>query len=81
MTPQHETTFENIVAKGVVAQNKRFLLLPRCFHHYSIIVLSFVGIIDVFKDVYCIFVVCGKGMKLPRYNLNVDSKVSPNLRL
>ena len=40
--------FENIVTKGEIAQNKQFLLLPQCFHIFSVIIPSFVEFFPVF---------------------------------
>ena len=36
--PLQQTTFENTVAKGEIAQNKQFIHLPKCFQLYSIII-------------------------------------------
>ena len=33
-TPPQQTTFENFVTKGGIAQNEQFLLLPQCFQLY-----------------------------------------------
>ena len=43
-----QTSFENIVTIGDIAQNKQFLLLPQCFHIFI---------------VFYIIVVWGKGLK------------------
>ena len=76
------TTFESIVAKEQIAQNKQFLLLPQCFQLYSIIILSLTDIFlfwqDVFKVFCCRFVVHGKRLRelyITVYkSLNVPSK-------
>ena len=36
LTPLLQTTFENTVTKGEIAQNKHILLLPQCFLLYLI---------------------------------------------
>ena len=37
LTHLQQTTFENIVTKGEIAQNKQFLLLPQRFQPFSVI--------------------------------------------
>ena len=44
---QQKTAFENIVGKGEIARNKRFLLFPQCFLLVQIIVSPFVHISDM----------------------------------
>ena len=41
-------TIENIVIKGVIAQNEQFLHLPKCFQLFSVIVLSFIESLNMF---------------------------------
>ena len=38
--PLQQTTFENIVTKGDIAQSNQLLLLPDCFQLYSTIIHS-----------------------------------------
>ena len=62
-----QTTFENIVTKGEIAQNEQFLLLPQCFQPFLVIIPTIMEIfpyslVDIFEIVCCIFVVCGKGL-------------------
>ena len=57
--------FENIMAKGEIARDEQFPLLPQCFQLFLTIKLSFMEIFSgfchhVFKVVCCIFAVCGK---------------------
>ena len=61
-------TFENIVAKGEIAHDDQFPLLPQCFQIYLMIKLSFTEIFHIFsiilfKLVCCRIVVCGKGLR------------------
>ena len=44
---QQQTAFENIVGKGEIASNKKFLLFPQCFLLNQIIVSLFVHIFDI----------------------------------
>ena len=63
-TPLWQKTLKNIVAKEKIAHDEQFLLLPQCFQLTSLITLfnyrdsSFCE--DVFKVIFCRFVVCGK---------------------
>ena len=41
LAPLQQITFENIVAKGEIAQNKQFPLMSQCFQLYKKIILSF----------------------------------------
>ena len=50
--PLQQTIFENIVAKGGFALIKQFLLLPKCFQLFIIIVLSFIEIYHIFAKMY-----------------------------
>ena len=58
-TSLQQTTFENIVTKGEIAHDVRFLILPQCFQLYSIVVLSFIGFryfcLYVFQIICCRF--------------------------
>ena len=47
-----QTTFENIVARDEIAQNKQFLLLSQCFQLYLITLLSFFEILHVFPSMF-----------------------------
>ena len=47
LTHQQQTAFENIVGKGEIAHNERFLLFPQCFLLKHIIVSPFVHIYDI----------------------------------
>ena len=49
--------FENIVTKGEITHDEQFLPLPQCFQLHSIIVLIAFDCPDVFKVVYCRFIV------------------------
>ena len=56
------------MTKGEIAQNKQFLLLPKCiqlfFSNHTFILKEFSCLhLEVFKFVCCRFVVCGKGLK------------------
>ena len=42
LMPLQQTSFENIVTKEEVAQNNQFLLLPQCFQHSCIFILSYI---------------------------------------
>ena len=44
---QQQTAFENIVGKGEIARNERFVLFPQCFKHNQINVSPFVHIFDI----------------------------------
>ena len=44
---QQQTTFENIVGKGEIAQNEQFLLFPQCFELNQITVYTFVHIFEI----------------------------------
>ena len=44
---QQQTAFENIVEKGEIAGNKRFLLFPQCFLLNQIIVSPFVPAFEI----------------------------------
>ena len=44
-----QTTFENIVTKGEIAQNEQFLLLSQCFHLYSVNIHTIIEIFHVFE--------------------------------
>ena len=44
LKPLQQPTFENIVTKDEIAQNKQFLLLPQCFQLFSIIKPLFMDI-------------------------------------
>ena len=61
VTPLQQTTFEDILTKGEVAQYEQFLLLPQCFHlflcKYTLIYKDF---LRCFQVVCCWFPVCGK---------------------
>ena len=57
-----------IVAKGEIALNDQFFLLPQFYPRYSIIILSFIKIFHIFvlmlsKVICCRSVVCGKALK------------------
>ena len=41
LTQKQQTTFENIVPKGVIAHDEQFHLWPQCFQHYLTIKLAF----------------------------------------
>ena len=43
-------TLENILAKGVIAQNEQFLYLPQYFQLYLTIILSFLDIFRTFAN-------------------------------
>ena len=45
-----QMSFENIVAKGDIAHNEQFLLLPQFFLLYSIIKLLFIEISHSFAE-------------------------------
>ena len=45
-----QMTFENIAAKGEIAHDDQFLLLPQCFQLYLIITLSFADIHLLFNS-------------------------------
>ena len=47
-----QTTFENTVTKGEIAQNKQFLLLLQCFQLDSVIILSFIKICNIFANMF-----------------------------
>ena len=47
-----QTTFENIVTKGEIAQDEQFHLLPQCFQLLSVIILSFIEISLVFAGYF-----------------------------
>ena len=61
---QQQTNFENIVVKGEIAHDEQFLLWPQCFIPYLPVKLYFTDIFQVlrgcqvFKVVFCRFVVC-----------------------
>ena len=62
------TIFENIVTKGEIAQNEQFLLLPQCFHFFSVIIPTIIEnfsyfLVDILKVVCSRCVVCGKGLR------------------
>ena len=44
---QQQTAFENIIGKGEIASNERFLLFPQCFLLNQIFVSPFVHILDI----------------------------------
>ena len=44
-----QTTFENNVTKGEIAQNVQFLLLSHFFQLNSIVLLAFIGIFHIFR--------------------------------
>ena len=44
---QQQTAFENIVGKGEIARNEKFLLFPQCFVLNQIIVFPFIQISDI----------------------------------
>ena len=46
------TTFENFLAKGEIAQDEQFPLLPQCFQLYLIIKLSFMDIFLFFFPLF-----------------------------
>ena len=73
MTHLQQTTFENIVTKGEIAQNEQFLLLSHSVQLCSVTIpttkeIFHIFLVDIFKVVCCIFAVCGKGLK----GLNMD---------
>ena len=41
LTPLQQTTFEIIVTKSKITQNKQFLLLPQCFQFFSVTIPLF----------------------------------------
>ena len=45
-------TFENIEAKGEIAHDEQFLLLPRCLQLYLMIILSFMEIFHIFAKMF-----------------------------
>ena len=47
LTYQQQAAFENIVGKGEIARNERFLLFPQCFLLNKIIVSPFVHIFEI----------------------------------
>ena len=47
-TPLQQATFERIVAKGWIARNDTFILLPQFVYLYSIILLSFIKIFHIY---------------------------------
>ena len=62
LTHLQQTTFDKIVTKGEIAQNKQFLLLPQCFQLCPVIIPTLIEIfhiflVDIFKVVCCRFVV------------------------
>ena len=48
LTHLQQTNFENIVAKGEIAQNEQFHHLPLCFQLFSVPILSFIECCHVF---------------------------------
>ena len=48
--PLQQTTIENIVAKGEIAQNKQFLHLPQCLKLFAVIIPSFIEIFRFFAN-------------------------------
>ena len=42
-----QMTFENNLAKGEIAHDEKYLLLPQCFQLKPIIILSFIGIFSI----------------------------------
>ena len=89
MTHQQHTDFENIVGKGEIAHNERFLLLPQCFLFNQVIVFPFVHIFDIIS----LFAaeleepkigLSGKGLKkadgkLKRFYNHLGAPLSPSL--
>ena len=65
--PLQRRTFENIVAKGEIAHDEQFVLLPQCFQLFLyIITLSFT---DIFKS--RLLHICfnmGKGLILIKFD-------------
>ena len=59
-----KTSFENIVTKEEIAQNKQFLLLQQCFQFYSVNLPSYIGIVHIFAETFskfcCRFIVSWK---------------------
>ena len=49
LTHLQQTTFENIVTKGEIAQNEQFLLLPQCFQLFSVIILTILENFHIFE--------------------------------
>ena len=52
MTHLQQTNFENIEAKEEIAYDDQFLLWPQCFQLYSVIVLSFMKMFNVFDYMF-----------------------------
>ena len=50
--PLQQTTFENIVTKGEIAQNEQILILPQCFQFYSIIVPLIIENVHIFAKMF-----------------------------
>ena len=46
--PLQQTTFENNVTKGEIAQYEQFLLLSQCFQLFSVIKPTFIKLFRVF---------------------------------
>ena len=49
--PLQQMTFENMLAKGEIAQNEQFLHLPKSFQLFSVIVPSFIKIFEEFANI------------------------------
>ena len=52
LTHLQQTTFENIVTKGGIAQNMHFLLLPQRFQLFSVIIPTFIELFHVFASMF-----------------------------
>ena len=67
LTPLQQTTFENIVTKEEIAHNEQFLLLHNIFNYFHSLYFHIRGSghfeLNVFKVVFCRFVVCWKRLK------------------
>ena len=72
-----QTTFENIVVKGEIINDKQFVILPQIFQFYSIIILSFVEIFHIFAVIWCTYLVHGAG--LTKDLENIETKICDSI--
>ena len=47
-----QTTFENVVAKGEIAHDELFHILPQCFQLYLMFKLSFMEMFHIFANMF-----------------------------
>ena len=76
--PLQQTSFENTVTKGEIAQNEQFLLWPKYFQLYLIIMLLFIEIFPIFAKMFskssaADFLYMGKGEETFIYPVRMNA--------